>query len=943
LCDISFHSCFLKKDRTGSRPAMKNAFMHSLSGSNNNNNKNPTSTPPNFMINNTSTYHPQPTPQQQHQFGNPPTLANQVHVPSSNLQNPIHTGSAAVSVTISNNSGKKTDVSSKASGTQQPATTKSSSGSRKKPTTAQKRPEEEVLPKEGGPLTKDDITHNDVLSGRGGKINAHPGNMQFRTIVLQFRPRYLDPATRKLQKGFIAKDVVDYIRKELQPPGRFLEEEEGVWYEIGDKKAIKKAGQALREEKDDNGGGTGGDDNSSTPGDINLSPPAGGAPSLNQQPLMPPSSVIGVDKTYMNPNSVVMSSVNQNTEGMVMNSTTSGMIGRVGTNSSNQVISSTPVPPGGFASGNTGAPPPALSRQLQQPHTMHQRFQQQHMQYTPAIPSGPGTGVALQVGFSPKMAPNTSTHPGVSNSNSGGMPPPVAPIVDVPIHSGRAGGQQGIPGSTTFMSPPLSINYNSSALNNNTSSSQQRSKAGGGILNFMRGPSASVSGAARDAMRTAAAPTHESEIFGRSFNPPVERDASVLSGISDLTTPMSALSCSGSENAAMLSSQQQGPANLQSVNQQWQARVGLASTTSTMVTSSVNAQLMSSSDAGVGDSLRLSNIQREIGRATAAATGTGVTSVAPVIATVPGNHNQSNNLRFSSITMNGFDDNMNWSSDNRNTQSLKDNVGNSYMQMQQQQQLSATGVGATSTATGSNIHQFSNASPAYAQQQHYQSQANSYRLNNNLFKYSSNASVGSESAGSHSLMRDDMSIFSKSSRGGASHNNMGGGNVATYRSSSNSTHNGRLGLNPYNQYNNNANDDQSVAELSLNSANGDDLTIFTMKTNVSDSMLSSVSNTIKGLDLASNNNEGSFSSLLFSAASVPYSGATAGNPNGATGSAAYQYQQQQQQQYQQPYNQQQQHQQQQKSDISDANPYFNPSEPITNKPVDYNGREMYEL
>ena len=105
-------------------------------------------------------------------------------------------------------------------------------------------PTNEVLPRGIGPI--DVPNPNDVLSGRGGRINAHPGNVQFRTIIGSMKSTYLSPKTRKLEKAHIANDIVRRIRR-LDPPGRFLKEDkDGTWWDIGDEKARKKAGQALR-------------------------------------------------------------------------------------------------------------------------------------------------------------------------------------------------------------------------------------------------------------------------------------------------------------------------------------------------------------------------------------------------------------------------------------------------------------------------------------------------------------------------------------------------------------------------------------------------------------------------------------------------------------------------------------------------------------------------
>ena len=110
-------------------------------------------------------------------------------------------------------------------------------------------PTNEVLPRGIGPVATPNV--HDVLSGRGGRINAHPGNVQFRTIIASMKSTYLSPRTRKLEKAHIANDIVRRIRR-LDPPGRFLKEDsDGTWWDIGDEKARKKVGQALREDAPD--------------------------------------------------------------------------------------------------------------------------------------------------------------------------------------------------------------------------------------------------------------------------------------------------------------------------------------------------------------------------------------------------------------------------------------------------------------------------------------------------------------------------------------------------------------------------------------------------------------------------------------------------------------------------------------------------------------------
>lgn len=97
---------------------------------------------------------------------------------------------------------------------------------------------------------------NDNLCGRGGGINTHPGNIKFRKLVAAHKLRYL--AASKLDKLGVARDVVCEWRA-MDPPGRFLakldksklpdggDSRTGLWVEIGDERAWKKTGQALRE------------------------------------------------------------------------------------------------------------------------------------------------------------------------------------------------------------------------------------------------------------------------------------------------------------------------------------------------------------------------------------------------------------------------------------------------------------------------------------------------------------------------------------------------------------------------------------------------------------------------------------------------------------------------------------------------------------------------
>jgi hypothetical protein len=87
---------------------------------------------------------------------------------------------------------------------------------------------------------------HDVLSGRGNFVNYHAGNEHFRALVRKHKVAYV--ACPKPQKGQFSKMIVDEI-KNLNPPGRFLKQDSStkLWYDIGEKKALDKTRQALRE------------------------------------------------------------------------------------------------------------------------------------------------------------------------------------------------------------------------------------------------------------------------------------------------------------------------------------------------------------------------------------------------------------------------------------------------------------------------------------------------------------------------------------------------------------------------------------------------------------------------------------------------------------------------------------------------------------------------
>jgi hypothetical protein len=88
------------------------------------------------------------------------------------------------------------------------------------------------------------VQMDDVLCGRGGETNHHPGNVQYRGLVKKYQRLYLKAKRRDKPK--IARLIVDTVRRRT---GRFLKKDpaSGVWKDVGNNKAREKTSQALRE------------------------------------------------------------------------------------------------------------------------------------------------------------------------------------------------------------------------------------------------------------------------------------------------------------------------------------------------------------------------------------------------------------------------------------------------------------------------------------------------------------------------------------------------------------------------------------------------------------------------------------------------------------------------------------------------------------------------
>uniref|UniRef100_A0A7S1GM39 DUF6824 domain-containing protein n=1 Tax=Cyclophora tenuis TaxID=216820 RepID=A0A7S1GM39_CYCTE len=88
------------------------------------------------------------------------------------------------------------------------------------------------------------VQEDDVLCGRGGETNHHPGNIRYRGLVKKYQLLYLKAKRRDKPK--IARLIVDTIRRRH---GRFLKKDaqSNTWRDVGNNKAREKTSQALRE------------------------------------------------------------------------------------------------------------------------------------------------------------------------------------------------------------------------------------------------------------------------------------------------------------------------------------------------------------------------------------------------------------------------------------------------------------------------------------------------------------------------------------------------------------------------------------------------------------------------------------------------------------------------------------------------------------------------
>lgn len=97
---------------------------------------------------------------------------------------------------------------------------------------------------------------HDVLCGRGVNISHHPGNERFRSLITNYRDHSYCTSYSASEKKAVALEIIQHIQS-LVPPGRFLKRDtrggqsprgrDGPWIELGEREAVKKTCQALRD------------------------------------------------------------------------------------------------------------------------------------------------------------------------------------------------------------------------------------------------------------------------------------------------------------------------------------------------------------------------------------------------------------------------------------------------------------------------------------------------------------------------------------------------------------------------------------------------------------------------------------------------------------------------------------------------------------------------
>lgn len=130
----------------------------------------------------------------------------------------------------------------------EPPSASSPSGRASDRPTAAETPSDAVLRDPRGLLFVDSILEADVLCGRGGLSNHHPGNKRFRRVVSEMKRTYRSTETKN-SKTSLSRAIVDHV---CNYGGRFIRKDDktGRYHVLTKADARKKTSQALRETKE---------------------------------------------------------------------------------------------------------------------------------------------------------------------------------------------------------------------------------------------------------------------------------------------------------------------------------------------------------------------------------------------------------------------------------------------------------------------------------------------------------------------------------------------------------------------------------------------------------------------------------------------------------------------------------------------------------------------
>ena len=112
--------------------------------------------------------------------------------------------------------------------------------------TTARRPPRRVIPEKKDYVLETEPNLSDVVSGRGGRSNHHPGNRPYWLQILQLRDAYRE-CVDDSSKQQIAQTVVDFVQN--TQGGRFLQLESVTerWFLLPPKVIMDKVKQALRD------------------------------------------------------------------------------------------------------------------------------------------------------------------------------------------------------------------------------------------------------------------------------------------------------------------------------------------------------------------------------------------------------------------------------------------------------------------------------------------------------------------------------------------------------------------------------------------------------------------------------------------------------------------------------------------------------------------------